>query len=242
MIDTNAYFISLTSVPLKSELGQISDRIFAQVFRQDFSAPGVALISLGRSTSSTDLRAFMVSLKESLNTIYTRHISKSLTYLSMARFNQQVTTKFHLDGAPDEAYLMLGYEPTDVQSTLSIADYSKAAYEWGIEPKTLLAEFNPMYPGNEKRLLPYVTRLEAFDPSAAQVVLLNNSSLPYRLGAMTSLGVMHQATIVTRLPDCNRVVNSTMIASGADVTLDSISKEVQQAFIDTQVVAGEVKP
>ena len=45
----------------------------------------------------------------------------------MGRFDSQTTTKFHLDGAPDEAFLMLGYEASPVRSELAIADYSKAA-------------------------------------------------------------------------------------------------------------------
>jgi hypothetical protein len=34
----------------------------------------------------------------------------------MGRFDSQATTKFHLAGAPDEAFLMLGYEASRVQS------------------------------------------------------------------------------------------------------------------------------
>jgi hypothetical protein len=183
----------------------------------------------------------MLSLKQALNSIYSQLTGRYLAYLSMGRFNQQVTTKFHLDGAPDEAYLMLGYEPTEVQSSISIADCTRAAYEWGIEPKTLLSDFNPMDPRHESRLLPYVTRLESFDPSAAQVLLLNNSSLPYNLGQTNTLGVMHQATILTPMPGRPRVVNSTMIGPVADVCETGLGVEAQRTFVETLELAGEIK-
>jgi hypothetical protein len=182
----------------------------------------------------------MVALKEALDGLYCSVTGRHLIYLSMARFNQQVTTKFHLDGAPDEAYLMLGYEPTLVQSRVSVADYTRAACDWGIEPKVLLSDHNPMYPNHERRLLPYVTALEGFDPTASQLLLLNNSSLPYRQGGKNWLGVMHQATILTPLPQENRVVNSTMIGSAGTQAEESIEKSTQRLFIETQEVAGEV--
>src|SRR5262249_45055580 len=170
------------------------------------------------------------ALKEALDELYHRATAKHLVYLSMARFNQQVTTKFHLDGAPEEAYLMLGYEPTVVQSTLSIADYTRAAHAWGIEPRTLLSDFNPMYADHAQRLPPYVTRLEGFDPTASQILVINNSSLPYRQDGENTLGVMHQATILTPLPEKNRIVNSTMVGSAVDRAEEPADRSTQQGF------------
>jgi hypothetical protein len=43
--------------------------------------------------------------------------------LSLAvRFDQQVNT-FHVDNAADQSFLMLGYEPSEIESELHIADY-----------------------------------------------------------------------------------------------------------------------
>ncbi len=171
MYPTDAYFTRLHGMPDRTERESAADRVFAQVFRRDFTAPGVALLSLSRGVGSADLRRFMVDLKEALSDRYRALTGRRLGYSSMGRFNQQTTTRFHLDGSPDEAYLMLGYEPTVVASELYIADFTRAAHDWGITPKVLLAERNPMYGDHERRLTPYATRLEAFDPAASQVVL-----------------------------------------------------------------------
>jgi hypothetical protein len=135
---------------------------------------------------------------------------------------------------------MLGYEPTVVQSTLSIADYTRAAHAWGIEPRTLLSDFNPMYADHAQRLSPYVTRLEGFDATVSQILVINNSSLPYREDGKNTLGVMHQATILTPLPDQNRIVNSTMLSSAVNRAEEPAGGNIQLTFVETQEVAGEM--
>ena len=240
MFTQAAYFTPLSGLPPSTDIAAVAQRLFPQVFRTNFDAPGVALLSLGREINSVALRSFMVALKEGLGEVYYRVTGRHLVYLSMGRFNQQATTKFHLDGVPDESYLMLGYEPTVVQSRLSIADYSRAAYDWGIEPKVLLSDYNPMFPGHEQLLFPYVTALEGFDPTAYQILLLNNGSLPYLPEKGNPLGVMHQATVLNPLPLESRVVNSTMLGTAVEQALEPVNKETQLRFIETQAVAGEI--
>jgi hypothetical protein len=121
----------------------------------------------------------MVELKEALSRLHAAERGTHLVYRSMGRFDSQVTTKYHLDGAPDEAFLMLGCEATTVHSTLAIADYSRAAHDWEITPRELLTDCNPMFADNEQKLLPYCEPLAAFDSSYSHIVLLNNSSQPY---------------------------------------------------------------
>lgn len=151
----------------------------------------------------------------------------------MGRFDSQVTTKFHLDGAPDEAFLMLGYESSPVQSELAVADYARAAHDWGITPQELLADFNPMYANHAERLLPYVTPLSAFDPKKSHILLLNNSSLPYMKGK-NMLGMMHQATTI---PDsqARRIINSTMLTTALS-SEELLDTETQQQFLQASEV------
>jgi hypothetical protein len=234
----SAYFTVLQGLPSAREWTPLAERVFGQVFRRNFRAPGAALLSLGPGVSSGELRAFQLALKEALGGLYHGRTGRDLVYLSLARFNQQVTTKFHLDGAPEEAYLLLGYEPSSVSSSLAIADYTRAAHDWGIDPKTLLSDFNPMFAGHERRLLPYVTRLEAFDPGAAQILLLNNSSLPYREDGGNVLGVMHQATVPNPRPDQPRVVNSIMLGVADDPSQQPVADAAQRWFLETDEVAG----
>ena len=58
----------------------------------------------------------MVELKGLLSDLAVQRGRRPFAYLSMARFDQQETTKFHLDGAPAESLLMLGYEPSKIRS------------------------------------------------------------------------------------------------------------------------------
>src|SRR5262249_47032064 len=159
MFPQTAYFTACAGVPEASELSALAETVFRQVFRRDFTAPGVALLELGPAVESFPLRRFMVALKGELDRLYRKSTGRRLVYLSLARFDQQVTTKFHLDGAPEEAYLILGYEPSAVVSRLSIADYTRAAHDWGITPKALLADHNPMFANHQATLLHYATEL-----------------------------------------------------------------------------------
>jgi hypothetical protein len=227
-------------VPSKQEIVKTAAQVFREVFRIDFRAPGFALLRLDASVGSRELRRFMVALKEALDAEYHRRYGRRLVYLSMGRFDQQTTTKFHLDGAPEVSFLMLGYEPSEVRSVPAVADYSRAAFDRGIEPRQFLTELNPMFAPGEQAVAPYVTRLAAFDSSAPQVLLLNNSSQAFVPGAANQLGVMHQATILDPSPRKRRVVNSTMIGAVADRAEEPVAEAVQRVFLETDAVAGEL--
>lgn len=237
-MDESLYHTPLEDLPNPPQWADIAARrVYPQVFRTDFNAPGVALLSFRQSISSLELRACMWTLKHKLSDLHHQQTSKHLVYLSMGRFDSQVTTKYHLDGAPDEAFLMLGYEASPVHSELAIADYARAAHDWGITPKELLADFNPMYADNEKRLLPYTTPLAAFDPARSHILLLNNSSLPYAADHKNALGVMHQATI-TPNSQARRIINSTMLASAAHLEDEPMQAEAQRQFLTTNEIIG----
>jgi hypothetical protein len=213
--------------------------VFELVWRRDFCRPGVALIGLPAGVDSCALRLFMVTLKRALAERVQRVTGRHLVYLSMGRFDQQVTTKFHIDGAPDESFLMLGYEPSEVGSTLAIADYTRAAHERGITPRTLVTDFNPMYAAGEKMLQGHIRHLTEFDPALPHVLLLNNSCLPWREDQSNFLGVMHQATIPEPRTDKSRVVNSTMLTLAAGIAAEVISLAEQEAFLRTDRISGK---
>jgi hypothetical protein len=235
---TDAYHQTISRA--EDDLDRVVPGLHGQVFRHDFSAPGVGLLTFQPSVSSFELRRFMLALKGALDEAFRRATGRRLVYLSLARFDQQVTTKYHLDGAPDESFLMLGYEPSAVASELFVADYARAAHDMGIEPKTFLADYNPMFAQHERLLAAYVTKLEGFDPAAANVLLVNNSSLPYRPGGGNLLGVMHKATVLNPSPRYGRVVNSTMIGAAAEGDVEPVSPEAQRTFLETTAVAGRI--
>jgi hypothetical protein len=232
----SAYHTVLPGLPDEQGINSLAGWLFLQTFRRDFSQPGFSLVSFGQPVGSHDLRRLMVALKGVLGRLYHRDTGKHLVYLSMARFDQQATTKFHLDGAPDESFLMLGYEPSEVESRLAVADYTKASFDLGITPRLFIEDYNPMYHQGERLLTGYVTHVVGFDRAGSHILLLNNSILPFTPDRANLLGVMHQATIVTLLPEKSRVVNSTMLVTAADPAEEAVAGAAQQEFIDTHEV------
>lgn len=222
-----SYHSTIESVPNEEEIARLTSRVYAQVFRTDFTQPGFALLSFGQQVEYLSLGRFMVTLKDAINETYRQKTERSLYCLSMLQFDQQTTTKFHLDGAPEESYLMLGYEPTSVKSALCMADYTKAAQEMNLTPQQFLAEYNPMFARGEQQLAPYITRVEGFDAQQAHLLLINNSRLPYCPEKANSLGVMHQATILNPDPNQSRIINSVMLAVSptGDIPVDTLGIE-----------------
>lgn len=182
----------------------------------------------------------MVDLKRRLDTIHRAEVSRRFIFTSMGRFDQKVTTKPHRDGGPDESVLMLGYEPTSVRSRLRMADYSKCAFDLNLEPQELLQTHNPMYADGERMLADYTTQLEGLNPACYQILIINNSCVPFRENSHGLLGVLHQAIIENSNATDTRIVNSTMMASvDVDVT-ESITSEEQERFVLTQTTSKAV--
>ncbi len=202
----------------------------------DFSEPGFCLVDAGRSLDSVSFRRLMVDLKQAMARIHESVRGPTLSYLSAARFDQQTTTRPHLDGGPPECFLMLGYEPTEVDSELEISDYAKCAFDLGLSPQEFMARHNPMFHAGYELLRPYATRIPCFSKTAFQIVCINNSSAPLSRESLAWQGTLHTATILTPDESQRRVINSTMIASVPIGTPDLVTEAQQQEFIHTSVV------
>src|SRR5262245_10472722 len=171
-----------TTAPPGDGLQGLADHVYDCVCRTDFDAPGFCLVDLGPDVTSSRLRAFMISLRNAMREVHKARAGRNLVFLSAARFDQQVTTKLHRDGAPDESFLMLGYEPSQVQSEVLLADYSKCAFDMGLTPEQFLDQHNPMFVAGEALLEPYTTRVTCFANASYQVLLINNSMAAYAPG------------------------------------------------------------
>jgi hypothetical protein len=214
-----------------------AEKVFDLVWRFDFAAPGFCLLDIGQGVDSHTLRSWMVYLKRRLSEINVRRGGQAFIFRSMARFDQQETTKFHLDGAPELSMLILGYEPSRVRSRLFLADYTRAASDLRITPQQFLNDFNPMYRRGEELLARYVAELPQPADGHARVLLVNNSTLPFTEGRTNPLGVMHKAVIVTPNEAQKRIVNSTMlVADGGEET----SQERQREFVTTDKISQKV--
>ena len=222
--------------PEKIDIRSLAETIYSLVCRTDFDAPGFCVLNAGPSISSFAVRQLMVDLKLAMSEIHEAATGKKLIYLSAARFDQQATTKPHLDGGPDECFLMLGYEPSDVEAELEISDYAKCAFELGISPKEFLERHNPMFQAGYEMLRPYATRIPCFSRSDFQIICINNSSAPYSSTYPAWQGTLHTAKILTPDESKRRIVNSTMIASASIDSADTITEAELQEFMTTPAV------
>jgi hypothetical protein len=237
MRNQNEYYLKLMPTPGSAILQGTAEQVFDLVWRFDFTAPGFAIIDIAPGIESHTLRTGMVALKMRLKEISVRRGGKPFSFRSMARFDQQVTTKFHLDGAPAESMLILGYEPSRVVSRLFLADFTRAAFDLGITPEQFLHDFNPMYKKGEELLGRYVTELPQPAEGHSRLLVINNSSLPFTAARTNPLGVMHKAIIVTPDEAERRIVNSTMLVTEGD---DEIGVEKQDEFVRTDEISQKV--
>jgi len=177
--------------------------LLSWVWRTALDQPGYALLRIDPSTGSRALRRLMIDLVEGFGAA----AGERFVPERLGRFDQQVTTKFHRDGAPAASLLVLGYEVTTVRSRFFVADAHRAADRAGMDVEAYLSTHNPMFPAGEIRLAPFITELDLPDGEPF-VVVLNNSLMPFVPGGSNPLGVLHKGEIVAPDPVARRVINS----------------------------------
>jgi hypothetical protein len=219
-----------------ADIGSIAAAVYRRVCRTDRDSPGFCLITVASASDSSSFRALMVDLKRAMDAIHAAKTGVRLVYLSASRFDQRDTTKPHLDGGPDECLLMLGYEPSQVESAIEISDFSRCAYDLGMTPKDFMARHNPMFAQGSKRLQPYTLRIPCFSPIDYQVLCINNSSAPYSTDGTTWQGVLHNAKIEAACASEKRIADSTMIGTAPHPGHELVSEDEQLRFITTKRV------
>jgi hypothetical protein len=215
------------------ELKQLAARIAPDVFRTDLSYPGFALVALGPRHTPRAFRALLVRLGEALEDEYQQRHRDTLRFVSLSRFDQQNPTRPHRDGGPDASILVLGYEPTEVRSRVSLLDYSRAAFERGQTPGEFLDCCNPAFGGDLELLRGYAVELTAFRPDHFQVLVVNNSNLPHDQRHRGMLGLLHHAVIDRPMPDRARPIDSVLLG----VVEGGLTAQQVQAFIDEATAA-----
>jgi hypothetical protein len=171
--------------------------VFRRVWRTALDQPGFALLRFAREIPSRELRRIMVELVDAFPV--------RLVPERFGRFDQQVSSRFHRDGAPPASLLVLGYEQTAVLSRFWIADVTAAAVRAGLPLKDYLAAHNLLFPVGEAALAPFVTELD-LPHGESFIIVVNNSLLP--LDGTNPLGVLHKAVIPSPDPAGARIINS----------------------------------
>ncbi len=209
----------------------LARRMFRQACRLNFEQAGFALAQLGTDGDSRRLRQWMLDILDSLTECSREQSGRELLALSMSRFNQQATTKPHRDGGPAESLLLLGYEPTPIDSRLSIADYSRCAFDLGLTPTEFLDRHNPMFPAAGDLLKEYTIPVSEFDPRQYQILLINNSSADFDPPDPRWQGVLHQATIPHPREDAVRAVNSVQLTPAGSSGLVPMTDAEREQFL-----------
>ncbi len=206
---------------------------FEDVFRTETHRPGFCLLDLGPDVNSLRLREVMVMMKKTLSRLTKDRFSQSLNYQWLGRFDQQASTKYHLDNAPNQSFLMLGYEPSEIESELYIADYVKLSQDHGISSGDFFERYNPIYADHEDALKPYISRVKPFNKDSFRIVLINNSNGE---APRDTLGVLHMARMVNPDLEKSRVVNSMMLAMSSEEK--NSDKQAEETFLITDHVSS----
>jgi len=175
----------------------LAHAVFRRVWRTSLDEPGFALIRFRVPVGSHELRRFLLDLAAAFPLEFVPE--------RLGRFDQQVSSRFHRDGAPPASLLLLGYEASRVRSRVFAADAERAADAARVPVNEYLAAHNPMTPAGEARMWPVATEL-AVPVGEPFVVVLNNSLLPP--GPDRVLGVLHKAEVPDPDPTAERVINS----------------------------------
>lgn len=211
------------------------DLLASAVFRTDLGAPGYALLDLGADVTPRDFRAALVGLGEALANEYQRRHGDPLHFHSVSRFDQQSKTRPHRDGGPDASVLILGYEPTEVISRISLFDYSRAAFDRGLTPQEYLDRYNPAFGDNAQLLTAYGVSLTTFTPAHHQILIVNNSQVPYEQRHRGMLGLLHHAVIESPRADRSRWIDSLLMGVvDAGLTAEQLTAFVEEATAATR--------
>lgn len=206
------------------DIAATAPEVFRRVWRTDLSQPGFALLRFSRPVASRELRRAMVDLVRAFPVAFVPE--------RFGRFDQQVSSKFHRDGAPPASLLVLGYEPTTVRSRFWVADASAAAARAGLSLETYLKANNPMFPAGEVALAPFVTEL-TLPHGESFVIVANNSQLPHEHA--NPLGVLHRAVIESPDPTGTRVINSIGFTPRAETVTGLPDAELERFLTRTDL-------
>jgi len=209
------------------------DKIYSSVFRKNYVELGFIILTFKEEMNSKILRKYMVKIKQDLSQKCQNEFNEKLDFYWLGRFNQQNTTKYHRDNAPEDSYLMLGYEPSKVDSKLSFADYHQLITKNNIPIDKYYELHNPIYKDGEELLKPYIKEVENFEKETYKIVLMNNSDL----NSKKTFGVLHKAVIIEKDLSQSRVINSIMLYLKPMNQPNNKSKEEEIEFLETNEIS-----
>lgn len=207
--------------------------IYSNVFRQNTERKGYYYLNLGCNINSKTFRQSMVNIKNRLSALCKKNMNKELHYQSLGRFNHQYTSKPHRDTAPDHSFLMLGYEPTVVESTVYITDYSKFIERENIPIDAFFGEdkeANLVH--NISQFEEYIKEIRPFNKNDYRIIIANNS----RSYKEKTFGVFHSAEIPKKMDNQDRIINYMMLKLSSLNSEERYTIQNIKKFLNTEKV------
>ena len=187
-----------------------SQKIYEAVFRQNLQAPGFFFKDFGASIRAEVLRHYMLELAMGLSQHCLKNLHPPLYVQRFGRFHQSCTSQFHRDHTDNaRSFLIMGYEPTPINSRILVADYSRFAADRHMSCEHYLAQREEDAAGWDALLAPYTTEC-TFSKFHYRLVVVNNSQ---------RLGLFHRAHIKTPSTVQNRMINYLLLSPDKDATV-----------------------
>ncbi|OJJ21136.1 hypothetical protein BKI52_11245 [marine bacterium AO1-C] len=207
--------------------------IYDAVFRDSTDQPGFYFQDFGSELDSSTFRQKMIALKEGLSNICTLRSNKRLNFQGMGRFNHQHSSRFHRDSAEPHSFLMLGYEPTQVESNVYVADYTKYIEEHRTSLEAYFGGSQDVNTANDEELLaPYITQLAPFPKNHYRLLLVNNS----KSFTEKTLGVFHRGEVLQLVEGEDRILNYMMLHLCDQSVEEQYDELTIRDFINTEKV------
>jgi len=199
---------------------------FESVWRTSAEDTGYCTLSATKvQPTSKDLRRAMTGIVAAFNELSPR----TFVVERVGRFDQQVSTRFHRDGAADVSLLILAYQPTSIASKLFLHDPHKAvgdgsAFEY-------LRRNKPMTKDGEDELMKHAVNVLA-RPDWAQIVVVNNCTVLENPPPGHPLGVLHKGLIEFPDPNASRVINSMGLMYEGEPRREPVDADRMAWFLD----------
>lgn len=207
--------------------------IYEAVFRNSSEQPGFYFQDFGSQIDSATFRQKMVELKEGLSNLCELRTNQQLNYQGIGRFNHQHSSRFHRDSAEEHSFLMLGYEPTQVDSKVYVADYTKYIESQNISLEAYFGGNQSVNTASDEQLLePYITELEPFSKNHYRLLLVNNS----KSFEAKTWGVFHRGEVLQKLEGEDRTLNYMMLHLCDTTVKEQYNAQKISDFINTRNV------
>jgi hypothetical protein len=199
---------------------------FAGVWRTSADQSGYAVLAASDpQPTSKELRRAMMDLMAA----FAELSPVPFVVERVGRFDQQVSTRFHRDGAADVSLLLLGYEPTTVESKLFLHDPLRAAGSGG-SAFHYLKDNKPMTKEGDAELTRHAVNVLG-PPGQARIVVVNNCTVLENPSPGHPLGVLHRGLIEFPDPNVRRVINSMGLMYEGEPHREPVSAERMAWFL-----------